>query len=133
MFIQTLKQKNYQLLVGVWAGLITIVSSIPNLQVKNSIGLPEVDKVAHIVIFGIFAFLLMGSIERQIRSRKVISQILLVLLLTIIFGCLDEIHQSFVAGRSCSLWDLLADGVGGILGATSYKIYSQHANSIRVT
>ena len=33
------------------------------------------------------------------------------------FGISDEIHQSFVPGRSPDLWDLVADSLGALLGA----------------
>jgi VanZ family protein len=40
-----------------------------------------------------------------------------VLVMVLVLGALDEAHQSFVPGRTPSIGDLLADVVGGTLGA----------------
>lgn len=44
-------------------------------------------------------------------------RVILLTVLVTVYGASDEYHQSFVAGRDASLWDLLADGVGGFLAA----------------
>ena len=33
------------------------------------------------------------------------------------YGISDEVHQSFVPGREASVFDVLADGVGSVVGA----------------
>lgn len=33
------------------------------------------------------------------------------------YGISDELHQSFVPGRDCNVWDWLADTLGAIIGA----------------
>lgn len=33
------------------------------------------------------------------------------------YGVIDEIHQSFVPGRTCTLPDWIADTIGAFLGA----------------
>ncbi len=38
-------------------------------------------------------------------------------LLTVLYACTDEFHQSFVAGRGASLWDvILFDSTGALFG-----------------
>ena len=37
--------------------------------------------------------------------------------MAVIFSVTDEFHQSFVPGRDASIWDVLADDVGGFLAA----------------
>ncbi len=39
---------------------------------------------------------------------------------SVFYGFSDEIHQSFVPGRTTSIGDLMADGVGGFLGTLAY-------------
>lgn len=43
-------------------------------------------------------------------------RVLLIGLLTIGYGLLDEWHQSFVPGRECSATDLLRDALGAAIG-----------------
>jgi VanZ family protein len=38
------------------------------------------------------------------------------------YACLDELTQKFIPGRSCSLWDLLADLTGAAFGIGLYWI-----------
>jgi VanZ family protein len=39
-------------------------------------------------------------------------------LFAIIYGATDELHQLFVPGRNADLYDVFADGIGGLLGAS---------------
>jgi VanZ family protein len=38
-------------------------------------------------------------------------------LISAVYGVIDEIHQYFVPGRDCNVWDWTADTIGAILGA----------------
>jgi VanZ family protein len=40
-----------------------------------------------------------------------------------LYGLSDEFHQSFVPSRQADGYDLLADLVGGLLGAAAYKVW----------
>jgi VanZ family protein len=94
----------YQLPAFVWAGLIFFVSSLSQVP-KPARGLLSWDKAAHFGEFAIFGLLL----ARAFRGRLVPA-----LVLGVGWGALDEIHQLFVAGRSSSVYDVMADAVGVI-------------------
>ncbi len=127
VYMLKLRQKDYLMLTLVWSVMITISSSIPNLKVSNVV--PETDKLVHITIFAILAFLLSGTLYKNTRPWKRVAQ---VLLLTILFGYLDELHQSMVVGRVSSLWDLLADGIGGLTGAMLYLSFHHQQTKFRI-
>ena len=65
------------------------------------------DKLAHASFFFIFAFLL---------SRYVSLPIVSVIVLAMLVGAADEIHQSFLPGRVAGWDDWLADVVGAAMG-----------------
>ena len=72
------------------------------------------------VEFFILGLLIKFSLyEREISSQKAI------VFMTIIFGfslaCIDELHQSFIRGRVCSVDDLLFDFLGISLIFFNYK------------
>jgi len=72
---------------------------------------PNLDKIVHAIVFGLLAFLLL----RSLRAFGVASswrRLLGVGLIVIALGVLDEWLQSSVPGRTASIMDLLADGVG---------------------
>jgi len=113
----TLMKKNlkmfyrYQLPAIIWALLIFIQSSIPNLSTP-SFGFTFQDKVAHGIIYGILGFLTTRALfasSRELLSRHAI-------IFSIFFGCMyavsDEFHQSFVPGRYSEIGDLIADFIG---------------------
>ena len=50
-------------------------------------------------------------------SRVTAGGMLLAVLLTVAYGLTDEVHQSFVPGRTPELRDLAADALGAAAGA----------------
>lgn len=70
------------------------------------------DKLAHATFFFVFAFLL---------SRFVSLPIAVVIVLSLLVGAADEIHQSFLPGRVAGWEDWLADAVGTGLGLIKFR------------
>ena len=98
--------------------LIFVLSSISKgVYMPSPFG---VDKVVHFVEYGILGFLLARSIlgfQSSLSSKLLVS---LAVVLVIVYGISDEVHQAFVPGRNASSWDVLADGLGGLMGAVLY-------------
>ena len=79
------------------------------------------DKLVHLVCFsGLSFWVAFGCFGLNRAEPK--SRILIPALLTSLYGIIDEIHQSFVAGRSCSLFDWIFDTLGGVLGAWAFLL-----------
>ncbi|MBR1912335.1 MAG: VanZ family protein [Treponema sp.] len=73
---------------------------------------PYADKLVHFICFGGLSF----WISFAVHSKKAAA-----IALTSFYGIIDEIHQHFVAGRSCSLFDWMADTVGAIAGYFCFR------------
>jgi VanZ family protein len=71
------------------------------------------DKAAHAVTYGILSLLLLRTLRLRYRPSRTL--LVAVVALTVAYGASDEYHQSFVPGRSASLADLAADGVGAAI------------------
>ena len=102
----------YILPVVVYAGVIFFLSSQPTLPAP---GINHFDKVAHFSVYAGLAFLAargMRGYGPELRSAAIFGAVLAAL-----YGVSDEIHQSFVPGRSADVWDVLADTLGGAAGA----------------
>ena len=100
-------------------GLIFISSSIPmdkNADVpKFIISLdPTLQNLLHIPVFGLLAFLWLKSFTKH--SILTFTKVIITLIVTILFGCLEEFHQTFVSGRYGSLTDMLLNIVGIFMG-----------------
>lgn len=105
-----------------YSGIIFYVSGLPDL--KAPVEGIHVDKILHIgeyIPFGFLAARCWG-----IHSAVVKPNILFFAgILTVIYGLSDEYHQSFVPGRFASVYDLLADTLGGLIGAWFYLKFQQ--------
>tara|TARA_B100000965_G_scaffold207591_1_gene173498 strand:- start:309 stop:668 length:360 start_codon:yes stop_codon:yes gene_type:complete len=114
------KLKYIQLTI-IYVLLISTLSHIPNNSLPESgNSFSSVDKIFHFVEFFILGILIQLTLyEREISSKKA------VVFMTIIFGfsiaCLDELHQSFIRGRVCSVVDLQFDFLGIFSSFLNYK------------
>ena len=97
-----------------WAGLIFYLSSQPSIDAPALF--PGQDKLFHLIVFGILGFLVMGALQASHEGYPT-RQAWLVALAVMLYGILDEFHQYFVPGRSADVYDVLADAIGGLLGA----------------
>ena len=119
--IQGLRQSRfawYWVPTIVYCLLIFFLSSLSKgVHIPSPFG---ADKVVHFIEYGILGFLLARSIlgfQSSLSSKLLVS---LAVVLAIIYGISDEVHQAFVPGRNASAWDVAADGLGGLMGALLY-------------
>ena len=101
--------------------MISTLSHMPSNSLPESAnGFSSIDKIIHFAEFFILGLLIQFTLyEREAYSQKA------VVFMTIIFGfsigCLDELHQSFIQGRICSVEDLLFDFLGVCFSFLNYK------------
>lgn len=75
-------------------------------------------QIAHMVLFGVLAYTFQGCLwvwSSGTRFRWALAAAGA----AILFGISDELHQSFVIGRSASVSDVLMDTIGAALAVTS--------------
>jgi VanZ family protein len=97
------------------AGAIWIASS--QSVVPRPRGIPGFDKALHLTAYaGLAVALALWYSREQWRTRR-FQRVVLIVLIASLYGISDEIHQYFVPGRDCSVWDWIADVLGAVLGA----------------
>ncbi len=101
-----------------WAAFIFYLSSLPSHSVP-SFGLEFEDLAAHFVVFGILGYLLALAFMNQSDQRDK-KRVAIVILIGILYGASDELHQMFVPGRFTSLSDFLADSFGVVAGVFAF-------------
>lgn len=104
-----IKWKNYFLPV-IWMITIFVLSSFPG-SVLPRFFFPGLDKIVHVVLYGVLAFLWYRSLR-----IKALYRLIIVCLIGFVYGLIDEIHQLYVPLRYFDAYDLLADCIGTILG-----------------
>jgi hypothetical protein len=104
-----------------WALLILGISSIPHL---SSAGAPFRigDKVAHFVEYGILGFLL-ASAWIPSGPAGMRWNIAAVLFVCILFGCLDEMYQLLIPGRSSDALDVVAVARGVVMAVILWSLW----------
>ncbi len=95
-----------------WAVVIFALSHAP--QPGGSLPSPGLDKAAHSVLFAVLAPLVFRALLQG--KAPTVQSAAQAILLSAIYGALDEVHQRFVPTRQCSLTDWLADVAGTIAG-----------------
>jgi len=73
------------------------------------------DKVSHFLEYAVFAFLFLRALTQGMLSLSKGRSGWIVLIGGALFGASDELYQSFIPNRTCSLYDWIAD-VAGITG-----------------
>lgn len=99
-------------------GVSCYLSSLPTIEMMPSFW--NADKLVHLICFGGLTFWVAFGTSGLVSSKSWSSRLwlwLVPVIVVAVYGCLDEFHQSFTPGRSCSVLDWLADVAGAALGS----------------
>lgn len=101
--------------VFLYCFIIFSVSAQPDLTLPQ--GIPEIDKIAHLLEYAGLGWLVAWALRCERPSLSVIALVLFSSIFTAAYGATDEWHQAYVPGRFSDVLDLVADTGGGTLGA----------------
>ena len=96
--------------------LIFIGSSIPGKSVPTVFALTW-DKLLHVI-----EYFFLGILGYRAYENKYIYITIVISIFGIVFGCIDEIWQSFIPGRQPSYYDVMADSIGVTLGVITLRM-----------
>ncbi len=116
----------YWMPVVLYAGIIFFLSaqSHPEVQLPSFLFEGVSDKVLHAVEFGILSLLCYRAFHWAAGSAVARQAVVLAIVTASVFGLTDEVHQIFVPFRESSWLDWLADTVGAVIGALSWRFLS---------
>jgi len=98
-----------------WAVVIFALSSIPGNALPKVPG-EQTDKLVHGIVYLVFGLACGRSLAATTRLTAG-RRVALAFLLATAYGVTDELHQLFTPRRSCDWHDVVADAVGGFIGA----------------
>ena len=102
-------------------GLIFYLSSLSSIGTGAIFS--AIDKIDHerlifhFIEYGVLGVLLMLALLKLETDHAAAKLLVAVILIGVIYGVTDEIHQIFVPGRVFSLLDMVFDGLGTLIGA----------------
>jgi VanZ family protein len=87
-----------------------------------------VRKCGHLTEYAILAALLYRAL-RQHRER-LLPIAVIAFVIAAVYAALDEFHQSFVATRTASPWDVTIDCIGALAGLALYSLFRNRKSKI---
>ena len=94
---------------------IFVISAVPEYGGGYG-GISNLAFYYHFCAFFFFGFFLMIACVRGKDRRYFV----LAILISVLYGVMDEVHQFFVSGRACSFGDVLIDSVGVLVAFVVY-------------
>lgn len=110
----------YWLPVLVYIALIFGASSLHGNAIPTPF--PYVDKVAHLMEYGLLGLLSGRAIRFTMSGRSALATAVATILFGALIGALDENYQRFTPGRDCDLMDWVTDTVAVILAVLVTQI-----------
>lgn len=97
--------------VALWAAVIFAFSSIPSLSTELGTWDTILRKLAHVTEYAILG----GLLLRAVRLPG------LAVALAVLYAVTDEVHQTFVEGRTGAPLDVVIDAVGALAGVLLWR------------
>ena len=110
----------YWVPVILYAAVIFTLSSF-SFAVPSGLRVQNLDKLIHLIEYGIFGYLLARAFLEASPTSLQKSFQMWAMIIAICYGFTDEIHQSFVPMRETSSIDLIFDGIGAILAQFFFR------------
>lgn len=105
--------------LSLWGPVVLIMAGIFAVSAMPDPGRPPAglsDKGAHVIAYAVLG----GALIRALASGRATAltpwRLGAAIVLTSVYGISDEVHQSFVPGRTPDWLDVLADAVGAVAG-----------------
>ena len=108
-----------------WSFLILFLSTTGGINLPASWwDLISLDKVGHLVVYGIFCMLLLGGFTHNRSLALEQRGIIIALGVSIIYGIgMEVIQYTFFPGRFFEIPDIIANIIGSFLGLYLFKRY----------
>jgi VanZ family protein len=106
-----------------YCGLLYYLSDQPRLRLPQVVS--SSDTLVHVSAYAVLGWLWTVALRETWEGCSSLAVVLFALLFTLGYGLSDEWHQSFVPGRVSSTVDVVADVIGGGLGAGSFFLWTR--------
>jgi len=113
----------------VYVALIFAVSSIPG-SIHGRIPFRLFDKAAHLGEFAGLGLFLMLAFRGTLPKADLRHILMLVLIVGLAIGVLDELYQNLIPGRAVEFLDWVADTIGVAVGSTIAMIHYKRRERI---
>jgi len=110
----------------IYMGFMWYLSSKPPIS-SSFFKFPFADKLAHFAEYLLFGYLLARALSPGRASEGKVLIGVTVAFLALVWGFIDELHQSFIPMRDVSSLDIVADCIGAAAGGSLRLLtHSEH-------
>jgi VanZ family protein len=101
-----------------WSSVIFALSTVPGNKLPPLPQWWNADKLVHGLVYAVLGALCWRAVRATVvRGRGHLVQVWAAVTCTAVYGITDELHQAFTPFRSPDPLDVIADAVGGLVGA----------------
>ena len=83
---------------------------------------PGLDKIVHACEFGLFGLLVFWVVGCSLQTLSARSRGIVSVVIAVLYGISDEIHQTFVPMRHGDPFDVLADAAGAVCALIAFHL-----------
>ncbi len=112
-----------------WMVMIFTLSSREKFPSAGGLSDRVAPIAAHLFLYGVLSGLLL--LATIFRGRMTFKTALGIVVVSTLYGVIDEYHQSFVPGRDSSLFDVIVDAIGSSIVVAMYLLVPQWLRSLR--
>lgn len=117
----------HPLLPGIiWTLIIVVLTLIPGNyipRVGTFFDWLGPDKLVHLILFGIYAYLLLAGFSRHNNNVLHNNAVAISFAVGMVFAIFTELSQKFlITGRNGNQYDFMADMLGWIMGYLSWRL-----------
>ena len=115
----------YWVPVALYAGAIFFLSaqSHPEEHLPSFLLKDISDKVLHAVEYAVLGGLCYRAFRWGLSEQMAARALIIAIVTASLYGVTDEVHQLFVPFRESSWQDWLADTIGAVIGALSWRFF----------
>jgi VanZ family protein len=123
------ERRFFVLFMRFWLPVLVYLTAIFAVSAQPHLGPPIrftlSDKVAHLLEYLILGLLLVRALRAHLRVGRPLFAAMIALGFVVLTGMADEYLQSFIPGRNCDVFDLMADVAGGALAQYLYVTFAR--------
>jgi VanZ family protein len=109
-----------------WVIVIYLLSAIPSIHLTFRAS-PGADKIVHAILYFVLCWLVWRAFYYQATLPMVRNSAFLgAFIFCVVYGFLDEYHQTFVQGRVSDFYVLIADTGGALLFVAVASLKGRH-------
>jgi VanZ family protein len=121
------ERRFFVLFMGFWLPVLAYVTAIFTVSAQPNLSPPlhflNADKVLHVGEYVVLGILLVRALRATLRVSRPLFAAMMAITAVAVVGAGDENFQRLIPGRTCDLYDFVADVVGGSLGQLVYVLF----------